>query len=188
MDARAAAAALGSIETTERRTFQAVFYGKSAPILAVWGGVVIAGYTWTFAAPGSAVRAWSVLSFIGFAVTAWLIRRMRVTLTPPQRELGWRILAAQIALLAFGLIVVSLLGPLAPRQIGAFWPLLCSLGYVIAGLWIGRAPIVLGVTVIALTVAGFVWSGPWFPLWMAATFGGGLCLGALWLRWRGARL
>jgi hypothetical protein len=55
---------------------------------------------------------------------------------------------------------------------------------VLAGLRLGRffiyLGITLGITVTALTVAGYLWSDDRYPLWLAAVVGGGL-----WLRRRG---
>ena len=48
---------------------------------------------------------------------------------------------------------------------------------MLAGLRLGRFFIYLGITVTALTVAGYLWSDDRYPLWLAAVVGGGL-----WLR------
>ena len=40
----------------------------------------------------------------------------------------------------------------------------------------------IGAAVIALTLIGYLWAGPWFELWMAFVNGGGLLLGGLWMR------
>ncbi len=90
--------------------------------------------------------------------------------------------------MAFGLLVVIVLGPVSLRRQDAFWPLLFMLGYVLAGNWVGRFFILCGVSVAALTVAGYLWTGAWFPLWMAATMAGALIGSGLWLRRMGARL
>jgi hypothetical protein len=37
-------------------------------------------------------------------------------------------------------------------------------GYALAGIWFGRAFIILGLMVTALTVVGYLWVGPWFNL------------------------
>jgi hypothetical protein len=54
--------------------------------------------------------------------------------------------------------------------------------YVLAGLWLGSFFIAVGVSVTALTVIGYVWTGAWYPLWLAATVGGGLIVSGVWLR------
>jgi hypothetical protein len=86
------------------------------------------------------------------------------------------------------LLVVVILGPFKGRQLDAFWPLLFTLGYVLAGIWVGRFFIFCGLVIALLTVTGFWWAGPWFQLWMAVVNGGALILGGLWLRRQGAAL
>jgi len=72
-------------------------------------------------------------------------------------------------------------------QISAFWTTLAMLGYVLAGIWLGRFFITCGIAVTALTLVGYFWLGHWFPLWMAAIEGGALIGGGLWLRRIGVR-
>jgi hypothetical protein len=50
------------------------------------------------------------------------------------------------------------------------------------GFWFGRVFVVIGMSVIALTLLGYFLAGPWFTLWMAVVNGGGLLLGGLWMR------
>jgi hypothetical protein len=113
-------------------------------------------------------------------------RRNQGALTRRGKSLGWRIVCAQVALVGFGVLFLIILGPLSGRQINAFWPLAFSLGYVLAGIWVGRFFVLCGIAIAGLTIAGFWWSGPWFSLWMAVVDGGGLILGGLWLRGKGA--
>ena len=186
LDPQDAAASLAAIERAEQRTSQAVLYGIAGSFLMLWGAVTVIGYLFTQARPARAGIAWVILQTLGFVLTAIMIAGQRVRLVPSQRALGWRILAAQFALVGFGLAVITILGPISPRQIGAFWPLLFMLGYVLAGIWIGRFFVLCGIAIALLTIAGFWWTGPWFPLWMAAVYGGPLILGGLWLRRQGA--
>jgi hypothetical protein len=56
------------------------------------------------------------------------------------------------------------------------------LPYIIAGLWLGGAFVAIGTAIIALTLIGYFFAGPWFELWMALVNGGGLLLGGFWMR------
>jgi hypothetical protein len=56
------------------------------------------------------------------------------------------------------------------------------LAYTLAGLWLGPAFVAIGVGVTALTLVGYFVAGPWFELWMAVVYGGGLMLGGYWMR------
>jgi hypothetical protein len=63
-----------------------------------------------------------------------------------------------------------------------FWSTYFMMVYVIVGLWIGPAFVAIGLSITALALAGYVFAGQWFNLWMAAVHGGGLVLGGLWMR------
>jgi hypothetical protein len=185
LDRDAALSSLTDIETVERRTSQAMFYGIASSFLILWGAVTTAGYLLGLAWPRHAGTVWLALMVLGFAITIGLTRRSHTGLTARQSALGWRLVLAQIALLGFGVLVIATLGPFSGRQLDAYWPLLFMLGYVLAGIWVGYFFVLSGVVISLLTVAGFWWSGAWFPLWMAVVNGGGLLSGGLWLRRRG---
>ncbi len=188
LDHESAASSLSAIEATERRTFAAVFYGIASPILILWGGLTAAGYVFTQFYPEHAALTWPVLQVAGLIAVLAILSRKGRALTPKQRALGWRLIAAQLALIVFALLMLTLVGPLKGRQLDAFWPLVFMLGYGLIGIWVGRFFILCAATVALLTMAGYFWSGPWFALWMAVVEGGALILGGLWLRWRGASL
>ena len=54
--------------------------------------------------------------------------------------------------------------------------------YTIAGLWVGHAFVVIGLSITALTLIGYFFIGDTFDLWMAFVNGGGLMLSGLWMR------
>ncbi len=87
-----------------------------------------------------------------------------------------------VIVIGFGLLWSVVLGRLGFREMSAFWPTLFMSGYVIAGLWLGRAFMVIGLAITALTMAGYFWSDRWFDLYMAVVNGGGLVLCGLWMR------
>jgi len=70
------------------------------------------------------------------------------------------------------------------RQMWAFGVSLAMFVYVVMGLWVGRAYIITGVAVTALTLVGLLCLDGWYWLWCAATGGGGMLLFGLWLRRR----
>ena len=188
VDREGAVTALSAIEDAERRTAQAIFYGIASSFLILWGVLTAVGYVSDQVWPAHAGVVWVVIMLGGVGVTTVMVGRGRRSLTFVQSGLGWRMLYAQLALVSFGLVVVLALGPFSGRQIDAFWPLLYMLGYVLAGIWVGRFFILTGVAVAFLTIAGFWLAGSWFPLWMAVANGGALILGGLWLRRQGASL
>ncbi|PKU21806.1 hypothetical protein [Telmatospirillum siberiense] len=188
LDRQDALTALADIERVERRTWETVFYGISGSILILWGTITTIGYAIGQAYPRLAGTAWPILQGVGFIAMPFLLRRRARGLTPTQMRLGWRLVFAQCALTAFGLLVVYVLGPFDGRHLDAFWALLFMLGYVLAGLWVGRIFIVFGIVVTVLTLAGFWYSGASFSAWMMVFNGGTLILAGLWLRHRGASL
>lgn len=188
IDRDGAQSSLADIAEAEQRTFRAVFYGISSSILILWGIVTAAGYVFSQFHPEHARIVWPALLAIGFVAMLALLRRKDRAWTPQQKELRRRLILAQIALVVFGALVVQVLGPFDARQLGAFWPLVFMVGYVLAGFWVGRFFILCGIVVAALTMAGYWWSGPWFSFWMAGVNGAALILGGLWLRYRGAFL
>jgi hypothetical protein len=188
VDRESALTSLTAIEQTENRTSQAIFYGIASSFLILWGAVTTAGYILGQAWPRNAGIMWTALMVAGFAATVAMTPRKRPDLTSTQMTLGWRLICAQVALIGFGVCVRTTLGPFTGRQLDAFWPLVFMLGYVLAGIWVGRFFVLSGIAIALLTIAGFWYAGPWFPLWMAVANGGGLLLGGLWLRRQGASL
>jgi hypothetical protein len=94
----------------------------------------------------------------------------------------WRLIWAMLALAIYGAAWSYLLGPVVPRpMMYAFQPSLFMLGMILAGLWLGRFFVILGVAGIALTLIGFSQAEPWLGLWMAAVQSGTLVLGGVWL-------
>ncbi len=181
IDPKDAAASLSEVESVERRTHQAITYEHSSRQFVLWGVLVACGYLFTFFLPAHANIGWIVVTALGlsgsFALRVWGSR----THTRDSR-LGQRIGYAQLALVGFGLILLWLLWPMSTRQESAFWPTLVMFCYVLAGLWLGTFFLATGLGVTALIVIGYVWTGDWYPLWLAAMVGGGLIVSGLWLR------
>jgi len=175
-----AAHSLSEIAAVERRTRQTLAYGRSSAAIILWGVLLVFGYTFGFAFPDLERKAWFAVIAMGFAGCTFLgsRRSSRAGRSPWDQP----ILFGQLVLYAYGWMFVTILWPLAPRQLNAFWPNVFMLGFALAGLWLGRAFLLLGLSVTALTLVGYFWSGPWFGLWMAVVGGGGLIAGGLWLR------
>ncbi|MFC0242321.1 hypothetical protein [Rhodopseudomonas telluris] len=178
IDAKQAAAALSDIETIVRQVRQSRIYDLTSLILMQWGALVIAGYIASYAWPRAAGWVWIAVNVVGVAGTfaiGMLARR--------RSGVGFdaRIPLALLLFLAFGYLNCYL-GHFGPRELGVFWPIYFMTVYSIAGLWFGRAFVVIGVGIIILTLIGYFYVGPWFDLWMALVNGGGLILGGLWMR------
>lgn len=178
VDARQAAAALSEVEAIVRRVRQSRIYDLASLMLIQWGGLILAGYLASYLWPRSEGWLWVGVNCVGvagtFALGTWARRRSGV-------RFDARIPLALLLFFAFGYFTCTL-GHFGPRELGAFWPMYFMLVYTIAGLWFGRAFVVIGVGIIALTLIGYFYVGAWFDLWMAFVNGGGLILGGLWMR------
>lgn len=180
IDPHEAAASLSDIAKVEQRTRETLVYGHSGVQFMLWGVLVAAGYIHTYLDPVHADAGWIAVTVLGLGGSIAL-RRLRLQ---PSRDgrLGRLIGYAQFVLLGYGLALLWLLAPMTHRQAAAFWPMLVMLGMVLAGLWQGRFFIYCGLTVSALVLAGYVWSGGFYTLWLALVVGGGLIAAGLWLR------
>jgi hypothetical protein len=180
IDPNEAAASLQDIATIERRTHEALCYGGSSTIFIMWGILVASGYGLTELYPRSARIIWFAVTALGCVGTASIIamrRRAR-----PQETRDWRLVWAMAALAAFGAVWSYLLGPIAPRPLMySFQPTLFLLGIILAGLWLGRFFVIIGLVGIALIALGHLLSEPWLRLWMAAVMSGTLIVGGIWL-------
>ena len=179
IDKSEAAAALDDIASIVERVKQSTFYRNAAAILVMWGVLVACGYLVTYLMPARGGMIWTALHIAGTGGTIALLRRQRLH---EGRAADLRALAALALFFGFGLLWSVVFGRMGAREMGAFWPTLFMFGYTLAGLWFGRAFIALGLTITALTVAGYVWAGPLFEPYMAIVDGGGLILCGLWMR------
>jgi hypothetical protein len=122
---------------------------------------------------------WLAVQALGFATMvawAWIWR------TQQRRDINFRFVWALLLFFGFGLLWSLVLGKFEPRGQSAFWATLFMFGYAVAGIWFGRGFIALGLLITALTVAGYLWAGSRFDLYMALINGGGLMLCGLWMR------
>jgi hypothetical protein len=178
IDPREAASALSDINEIARRVRQSTVYRLASLMLIMWGALTFAGYLVTWLSPHSAFYAWGAVYVAGTAgsIAISMANRLRSGI----RTLDYRMLAAFALFVVFGLFCCWL-GHFGPRQLGTFWPIYFMLVYTVAGLWIGRAFVAIGLGIIALTLVSYFFAGA-FDLWMAFVNGGGLILGGLWMR------
>jgi hypothetical protein len=179
--------ALDEISRVESRTEQAAIYGASSAHLLMWGVVVATAYLVNQFWPAGAELTWPFAWATGSASSVLVSLRWKQGASEKYR-MARRVFWAPVILLLFGALFLWLLPPSSSRQLNAFWPLMFMMGYVVAGLWLGRFFILCGILVSALTVIGYLYSGPWLPLWMAFANGGALIAGGLYLRKVGLRL
>jgi hypothetical protein len=174
-----AAAALEDIEHIVKRVKQSAIYRYASVLLIAWGVLVMLGYAGSYAWPGSASTIWLTLDAAGLAVMiafALYARKQR------RREINLGFVRALLLFYGFGLLWSAVLGKFGPREMSAFWTTFFMFGYSIGGIWFGRGFTILGLAITGLTVAGYLWVGSAFDLYMAAVNGGGLIVCGLWMR------
>jgi hypothetical protein len=181
VESREAIASLQDIADVEKRTRAALCYSGSSAIFIAWGLLVASGYAVAEWQPRTARTSWLVVSAVGCVLTA-LIVALRVRARPSEAR-DWRIIWAMMALVAFGAGWSWVLGPVVPRHlVYAFQPSLVMLGMILAGLWVGRFFITLGLLGLLLLLIGEQLNEPWLRVWMAVVQSGTLIAGGLWLR------
>jgi hypothetical protein len=181
LDPNEAAASLSEIASIEQRTREALIYTHSSAMLILWGVIVACGYVFSYRQPVHSDAGWIVATVVG-VVGGFVLRRRRGE-TQRGRQIGQRLAYAQLVLIAYGFVLLVPLWPvIGNREMATFWPSLVMFGHVLAGLWLGRFFIYLGVGVTALILAGYFWAGAWYSLWLAAVVGGGLIAAGAWLR------
>jgi hypothetical protein len=180
IDSHQASSALADITDIARRVRQSRFYQHASWMLVLWGALTFAGYVLSFGMPSLAGYVWVMVFIAGIAgsVLIGALSRKRAGVN----TFSAKATAAFVVFIAFGAIWSAGVGHFTPRQLGAFWPTYFMLPYIIVGLWLGSAFVVIGTAIIALTLIGYFFAGPWFELWMALVNGGGLLLGGFWMR------
>ena len=181
IDPREAAQALDDIEQIVQRVRRSRTYDIASQMMILWGVLVIAGNIATFAWPRHGGYIWIAINTLGaFGSVAISMFRFPGAVGP---GFDARMAIAFLLFFAFGLLCSTVFGHFGPREMGAFWPIYFMLFYCLAGLWFGRAFVVIGLGITVLTLIGyFLIGGAAFLLWMAVVNGGGLILGGLWMR------
>jgi hypothetical protein len=174
-----AAAALQDIEHIINRVKQSAIYRYASLLLIIWGALVLLGYAGSYAWPRSASRIWVMLDAAGIAAMA---ASGFYTRNRQRREITLGFVWALLLFFGFGLLWSLVLGKFGPRELSVFWTTFFMFGYSIGGIWFGRGFAALGLAVTGLTVAGYLWAGSAFDLYMAAVNGGGLMVCGLWMR------
>jgi hypothetical protein len=191
-----AAQTLRDVQSAERRSRQAYSYSLSAPHFIMWGIVWMLGYSASaFAAPRIAGFVWPALILAavigGFVITHWQHGGKK---DADAAQIGQRFGATIGIIYAFSGALYYILMPTWSihdpasfwtwhKMIAAYWPLLFSAIYGVAGIWAGLRYGILGAFVAIATMAGYsLINGYLFYVWMAAVGGGALILTGLWMR------
>ncbi|WP_234150268.1 hypothetical protein [Sphingobium sufflavum] len=174
--------ALKSIEDTQAATKQMLLYGSASSFILLWGILTSFGFIFEYFRPDDAGLSWFFIRTVGivggFLYATYLNRTKR-----PVADKG--LLYAFLATGVLGWLWSFLIPVANSRALDAHWTLIFMLTLVVAGMWIGRTIIAIGLIVSALTIVGLLHAGAHFHLWMALCNGGGLIVASLWLRSKG---
>lgn len=178
-----AAAALKSVEITQRRTSIFQGYEGAAPYFFLWGFMWIIGYTGSEFYRQYAGLLWLFLNVAG--ISAGLIIHQRQTANR-SASAGFYKSSQYLGFVASAAVFVAatyfILKPTCGPQLDAFPALLVAFIYTAAGFWHGMRFTVVGALVTALTVLGFAFLPQHFALWMAIVGGTTLLTTGVWLR------
>jgi hypothetical protein len=182
IDSKQAAEALADIDDIVQRLRQSRLYDLASQMMIMWGVLVltadIANWLW----PHQAYYFWLAVYVLGIAGSFAIGAANRAS--AGIHSFDGRMLIAFLLFIAFGFFCSLVLGHFTPRQQGAFWTIYFMLFYALAGLWFGRAFIVIAAVITVLTLVGYFYvTGDGFLPWMAVVNGGGLIAGGLWMRW-----
>lgn len=185
---------LDEIDSLISTTKQRIAHGPAGPILVVWGVVWSAVFLGTHFYPHWANFFAPIGCVIGMA-SMWFFKG-----SPPIETRGGlgsqgvRIRYAWLILCAFAFLWMLILHPQRPpsasvpeavdviNRILAFFSSIGMFGYVVAGLWLGRFWVTLGLVVTTLIVIGLFALPQWFLLWMAVVGGGSLMFSGLMIK------
>ncbi|TYL90184.1 hypothetical protein FXB40_32565 [Bradyrhizobium rifense] len=181
IDSKQAAEALADIDDMVHRVRQSRVYDLASQMMILWGGLVFAANFATWLWPHQGYYFWIAVYILGIAGSFAISGSNRSS--SGVRSFDARMLIAFLMFIAFGFFCSLVLGHFTPRQQGAFWTIYFMLFYALAGLWFGRAFIVIAAAITVLTLVGYFFvTGDTFLPWMAVVNGGGLIVGGLWMR------
>jgi hypothetical protein len=180
IDSKEATQALAEIDDVVQRVRQSRVYDVASQMMILWGALVFVANIATYFWLAQGYTIWFTVYVLGIA-GSFAISASKQASTG-MRSFDWRILAAFLLFIAFGYCCTLVIGHFTARQQGAFWTIYFMLFYAIAGLWFGRAFLVIAGVITVLTLIGFFYIREAFPLWMAFVNGTGLIIGGLWMR------
>jgi cell division protein FtsW (lipid II flippase) len=186
IDKSAAEQALAEIGQEKRRSAELYNYSYAAPPIFITGMMwFVTDLAFQFI---PAVRDWiwptATLVFIPIyiAVAARQARQARVAGKPKLDGVFWKVLGSWLLIAGFIFGVLVVFPPDHGTQIHSLIGLIMALGYAGFGLFTGVRLFILGVAMGVLTLLVHTYVVEWYTFFMGVVGGGGMMLGALWLR------
>lgn len=186
LDKHEASAALAEIDASQARGRALYSYGQAAPYFFVTGLLwFVADMLMQFSSlnPG---LIWPVCSGLAtFVYLAVVFVQARARAAQPGGKGGryaWRVGVVWLIVFAFMVASFAIFTPFNGYQSHSFIGLFIGAVYAALGLWMGWRLVAVGVLLAGLSVAGYFEIRTYYDAFMAVVGGGGMMLGALWLR------
>lgn len=179
IDPKEAGALLGDVAGIERSTREFLLVTRLGDYLLMAGIIWMIGYAASYFSAPHIKAMWLTLNLaaIGGTLAISLHNRKKFGLENASARPALAF-AAIIGFIQFWIWMTHMPG----RDQDAFGPMVIALFLIVIGLWAGRALALLGVALMALTLAGYFWMGFWFQAWLAGAGGLVLLLASLWAR------
>lgn len=176
---------LSVVQVTNERMHRAVASAQarySSDMLVLWGLIWLAGFALVQFQRERAVYILAGLTAGALVTTVlWIWRRgpkRAVVRSDASRKTFWRVFWFWVLLNPYAFAWILLLAPLDALQVFAFMCTLAMFGFSVLGLWFNSPfVVVLGLTVTAAIVLGYLLSPAWLYS-VAALAGGGTMLTA----------
>lgn len=186
LDKSGAAEALAEIGQSQRRSAQLYSYSVSAPYLFLTGAMwLIADLAFEYTDIGKYV-AWPFVTFAAipiFVAIAIYQSRRRTPKTGARLDTHfWKGMALWLLAFLFVTGTFVIFAPIDGIKVHSFIGLAMGVVYAAMGLWMGRRMLIMGFAIIALTALGHFFIHEHYVTYMGVVGGGGMMLGALWLR------
>jgi hypothetical protein len=157
------------------------------PVFLIWGFVWVAGYLAQFGMGTTRIYwlGWFWLAFVAMGTIGQLIwaSRFRRRAVRPTTTLERQLFRMELALFLCAIALpLAAGGGRVYLNLATYFPFLVGVGYILAGVFLGRALVGIGAWIAAAAVVASVLPDPMRWLWMAAAGGGGLIFSGILLR------
>ncbi len=187
IDRPAAAEALAEIAQSQERSAHLYAYTKFAPYLMLTGAMWLTADVVFQLVPTARAWIWPAVTLVSTPLFI-LIAARQAAGRGKQAGAGrldrrfWRGMATWLLISAFVFGTFAIFWPVHGVQTHSFAGLLAGVAYAIAGLWLGRRVLGIGLAVAALTMVGHFYVREYYTLYMGVVGGGGMMLAGFWLR------
>lgn len=184
--------ALATMRAAERRSLDRYGYAIAAPYLFIGGTALLgSGLLHQF---GGALRGSAWLIVLILAASACFVVGVRQSrgrgraaqaIGEPAAALDahlWRSLCVWLFAVAFLFASLYIFAPVDGTQIHSFAAVVSGAAYAVAGLWLGPRILTTGIAIVALALIGHAFVREYYEVYMGLVGGGGMMLGAWWLR------